>query len=62
MTRLPCGVFWGHGGETLGYQSFADSRADRKRQLIIAVNADQSLLTPRAQRALERLRAIAYCG
>jgi D-alanyl-D-alanine carboxypeptidase len=62
MTRLPCGVYWGHGGETLGYQSFADSRADRKRQLIIAVNADQSLLTPRAQRALERLRAIAYCG
>lgn len=62
MTRLPCGVFWGHGGETLGYQSFADSRADRKRQLIIAVNADQSLLTPRAQRALERLRVLAYCG
>jgi D-alanyl-D-alanine carboxypeptidase len=61
-TRLPCGVFWGHGGETLGYQSFADSRADGKRQLMIAVNADQSLLGPRAQRALERLRAIAYCG
>jgi D-alanyl-D-alanine carboxypeptidase len=61
-TRYPCGVFWGHGGETLGYQSFADSRADRKRQVMIALNADQSLLGPRAQRALERLRAIAYCG
>jgi D-alanyl-D-alanine carboxypeptidase len=60
-TRLPCGVFWGHGGETLGYQSFADSRADGKRQVMIALNADQSLLGPRAQRALERLRAIAYC-
>lgn len=61
-TRLPCGVFWGHGGETLGYQSFADSRADGKRQVMIALNADQSLLGPRAQRLLERLRAIAYCG
>jgi D-alanyl-D-alanine carboxypeptidase len=61
-TRLPCGAFWGHGGETLGYQSFADSRADGKRQVMIALNADQSLLAPGAQRALERLRAIAYCG
>jgi D-alanyl-D-alanine carboxypeptidase len=61
-TRLPCGLFWGHGGETLGYQSFADSRADGKRQVMIALNADQSLLGPRAHRALERLRAIAYCG
>lgn len=61
-TRHPCGVYWGHGGETLGYQSFADISADGKRQVMIAVNADQSLLGPRAQRALERLRAIAYCG
>jgi hypothetical protein len=29
---------------------------------MIAVNADQSPLAPRAQRALERLRATAYCG
>jgi hypothetical protein len=29
---------------------------------MIALNADQSLLAPLAQRALERLRALAYCG
>ena len=61
-TRFPCGVFWGHGGETLGYHSLADSSADGNRQVMTALNADQSLLGPRAQRALERLRAIAYCG
>ena len=46
----------------LGYESFADSRADGSRQVMIAVTADESLLGPRAQRALDRLRATAYCG
>jgi D-alanyl-D-alanine carboxypeptidase len=62
MSRHPCGHFWGHGGETLGYQSFADSSSDAQRQVMIAVTADQSLLGARAQRALERVRMIAYCG
>ena len=61
-TRYPCGLFWGHGGETLGYQSFAESSADGERQITMVVNADQSLLGARAQRALDRVRAIAYCG
>ncbi len=61
-SRYPCGIFWGHGGETFGYESFADSSADGKRQIMMAVTADQTLLETRAQRALDRLRTIAYCG
>ena len=62
MSRHPCGHFWGHGGETLGYLSFADTSSDAQRQVMMAVTADQSLLGARAQRALERVRLIAYCG
>lgn len=58
----PCGVFWGHGGETFGYETFTDSRSDGKRDLVIAVNADGSVRGERALHALDRLRAIAHCG
>jgi D-alanyl-D-alanine carboxypeptidase len=57
-----CGVFFGHGGETFGYETFTDSRSDGKRDLVIAVNADSSVRSERAQGALERLNAIAHCG
>jgi D-alanyl-D-alanine carboxypeptidase len=57
----PCGVFWGHGGETFGYESFADSSSDGGRQAVIAINADSSVLGG-AQEALGRLMQIAYCG
>jgi D-alanyl-D-alanine carboxypeptidase len=60
--RHPCGTFWGHGGETLGYLSHADWSRRGGRQAILAVTADQSALRPRAMRALERLRELAYCG
>jgi D-alanyl-D-alanine carboxypeptidase len=58
----PCGVFWGHGGETFGYESFADSSSDGARQVVIAINADGSVLRRRAQEAIGRLMEIAYCG
>jgi D-alanyl-D-alanine carboxypeptidase len=61
-TRYPCGTFWGHGGETLGYLSHADWSRRGGRQAILAVAADQSALPPRAMRALEQLRQLAYCG
>lgn len=60
-TRHPCGVFWGHGGETLGYLSYADWSRRGGRQVVLAVTADQSALRPRAMRALEQLRELAYC-
>jgi D-alanyl-D-alanine carboxypeptidase len=61
-SRLPCGTFWGHGGETLGYLSYADTRTHPLRQVMIAVTADQSLFGRSTMRALDRLRALAYCG
>jgi D-alanyl-D-alanine carboxypeptidase len=63
MTRYgPCGVFWGHGGGTIGYETFTDSSGDGKRDLVISVNTDGSVLGTRAQQALGRLTEIAHCG
>jgi D-alanyl-D-alanine carboxypeptidase len=61
-SRMPCGTFWGHGGETLGYLSYAETRARPLRQAMIAVTADQSLFGRRTMRALDRLHALAVCG
>lgn len=61
-TRFRCATFWGHGGETFGYQSFTDTSSDGKRQVVIMINADETARTPRADNAIERLRAIAHCG
>jgi D-alanyl-D-alanine carboxypeptidase len=57
-----CGPSWGHGGETLGYETNADSSPDGTRQAVVAINADQSVLgTRRAQMAISRLQELAYC-
>jgi D-alanyl-D-alanine carboxypeptidase len=61
-SRLPCGTFWGHGGETLGYLSYAETRTHPPRQAMIAVTADQSAFTRRTMRALDRLHVLADCG
>ena len=46
-SRMPCGTFWGHGGETLGYLSYAETRRrGARRQAMIAVTADQSAVRP----------------
>lgn len=58
----PCGVFWGHGGGTFGYETFTDSSGNGKRDLVISVNTDGSVLRARAQQALGRLLEIAHCG
>ena len=61
-SRRPCGTFWGHGGETLGYLTYAETRTRPLRQAMIAVTADQSLFGRRTMRALDRLHALAGCG
>jgi len=62
-TPHSCGPSWGHGGETLGYETEAESSPDGTRQAILAINADQSMLaTRRAQLAISRLAELAYCG
>jgi D-alanyl-D-alanine carboxypeptidase len=60
--RYPCGTFWGHGGGIFGYETFAASTGDGKRHVVIALNADESMHSPRLDDAFGRLMAIAYCG
>lgn len=63
MTRYgPCGVFWGHGGGTIGYETFTDSSGDGKRDLVVSVNADGSVISASAEQALGRLTELARCG
>jgi D-alanyl-D-alanine carboxypeptidase len=63
QTPHQCGASWGHGGETLGYETNADTSPDGTRQAVVAINADQSVLgTRRAQMAISRLLELAYCG
>jgi len=63
QTPHRCGSSWGHGGETLGYETNADSSPDGTRQAIVGINADQSVLgTRRAQMAISRLYELAYCS
>jgi D-alanyl-D-alanine carboxypeptidase len=58
-----CGRSWGHGGETLGYETTADASPDGKRQAVVAINADQSVVaTRRAQMAISHLQELAYCS
>src|SRR3954452_589923 len=58
-----CGPSWGHGGETLGYETNADSSPDGTRQAVLALNADESVLgTRRDQLAISRFQQLAYCG
>lgn len=58
-----CGASWGHGGETLGYETNAGSSPHGTHQAVLAINADQSVLgTRRAQMAISRLQELAYCG
>jgi D-alanyl-D-alanine carboxypeptidase len=58
-----CGHSWGHGGETLGYETNADSSANGTHQAVFVINADESVLgTRRAQMAIARLQELAYCG
>jgi len=58
----PCGVFWGHGGGTFGYETFTDSSGNGKHDLVISVNTDDSVLRARAQQALGHLVEVAHCG
>jgi D-alanyl-D-alanine carboxypeptidase len=59
-TRTACGTAWVHNGDFPGYLTSAQTSADGRRQAVVLVNTDT--LTPRAQRALDRLTTAAYCG
>jgi D-alanyl-D-alanine carboxypeptidase len=59
-TRTACGTAWIHNGDIPGYLTSAQTSADGRRQAVVMVNTDT--LTPRAQRALDRVTTTAYCG
>jgi D-alanyl-D-alanine carboxypeptidase len=74
LQRLParCGALWGHTGGMPGYSTSALASKDGKRQVIVLVNATESLSSAhngfrsfnapeRARRAIDRLIQTAHC-
>jgi hypothetical protein len=65
---VPCGAAWGHTGASPGYDSHAVNDVQGRRQVVVLVNATNTLspagffgLPPRAARAVDRLIHTAYC-
>ena len=69
----PCGALWGHTGGSPGYVADALNSKNGRRQVVVLVNATDSLsadvghfrsfaLPERAGRAVDRLIHTAYCG
>jgi D-alanyl-D-alanine carboxypeptidase len=59
---LPCGIVWGHGGDTAGYYALAFSSRDGKRQLVLLANAGSDTLSQRGYKAAIGVLATAHCG
>jgi D-alanyl-D-alanine carboxypeptidase len=60
--QLPCGETWGHEGGSPGYKTFTLHSEDARRQVVVMVNQDEEHLTPRQEKALNRLITTAYCA
>jgi D-alanyl-D-alanine carboxypeptidase len=60
--ELPCGQTWGHEGGSPGYKTFTLHSRDAKRQVVVMVNQDEEHLTPRQEKAFNRLITTAYCA
>ena len=61
--RLPfsCGG-WGRGGEFPGYEVFAVSSADGRRQTVLMMNQDRSTAAKRAVALFDKLTETAFCA
>jgi len=60
---LPCGAAWGHEGDFTGYETFALTSKDGRRQLVLLVNLDQEVgQSKKAQRAIVDALIAGYCG
>jgi D-alanyl-D-alanine carboxypeptidase len=57
---LPCGPVWGHQGGTFGYQAWALNSKHGTRQIVVLTN--RASVSKKAEQALERVLATAYCG
>jgi D-alanyl-D-alanine carboxypeptidase len=63
LERFPtsCGTAWGHNGAIAGYQVFAFTSNDSRRQAVLMVNEDGSSLPKRATARFFKLIDKAYC-
>ena len=60
--RFPCGSFWGHNGDWLGFNRNAFSSKDGRRQFVLFVNADEEDFLPDLKGAIFALGRRALCG
>jgi D-alanyl-D-alanine carboxypeptidase len=59
---ISCGAAWSHGGELPGYEVFAISSVDGRRQAVLMMNHDRSTLPKRTVALFDRLSEKAYCA
>jgi len=55
-------VGWSHGGELAGYEVFAISSADGRRQTVLMMNQDRSTAAKRAVALFDKLSEKAFCA
>jgi len=59
--QISC-VGWSHGGELPGYEVFAISSADGRRQTVLMMNQDRSTAAKRAVALFDKLSEKAFCA
>ena len=59
---VPCGVAWGHGGDTAGYYTLAFSSKEGTRQVVVLANLGADSLSKSAKQALDGVLATAHCA
>jgi D-alanyl-D-alanine carboxypeptidase len=59
---VPCGSTSGHDGGAPGYRTWQLNSKDGERQIVVFANLGEDSLSKRANRALDRVIATAYCG
>ena len=62
VARQPSCGGWGRGGEFPGYEAFAISSADGRRQTVLMMNQDRSTAPKRAVVLFDKLVAKAFCA
>jgi D-alanyl-D-alanine carboxypeptidase len=58
----PCGVAWGHSGDTAGYLVYTWISPDTRHETVLTINKDARSMGPQAMAAFEALLIRAFCG
>jgi D-alanyl-D-alanine carboxypeptidase len=58
----PCGLAWGHNGDIPGYVTYAFSRRNGRRQMVLTVNQDALSLPAEAAQALQPALIRGFCA